>query len=117
MTIRIPTPGANRTSEVYTIDFREVAPLAADRKMYVGKADAARFGGLAVGVPGELRGLKKAHDMWGKLKWADLVQPAVDLAKGWPVQKELERRIEVCQGRVLLRGPQHIFFYDCRCSQ
>lgn len=97
MTVRVPTPGSNKTSEVYTIDFREVAPLYAKDNMYVGRADDARWGGLSVGVPGELRGLKKAHDMWGSLTWKELVQPSVELAKGWRVQKELERRIQARQ--------------------
>lgn len=95
MTIRIPTPGTNKTSEVYNIDFREIAPLLSEETMYVGQADKARVGGLAVGVPGELRGLQKAHDLWGSLPWEELVQPSVNLAKGWAVSKELARRIEV----------------------
>ena len=87
---------AENASEAYTIDFREVAPFAAHEKMYVGNPEAALFGGLAVGVPGELRGLHKAHELWGTIPWKDLVKPAAELAKGWKVQKELERRILVC---------------------
>lgn len=98
MTVRLPPSMTNTTSnssEVYTIDFREVAPLAAHEKMYVGQPDAARWGGLSVGVPGELRGLKKAHELWGTLSWKELVAPAAKVAQGWKVQKELERRIKV----------------------
>ena len=96
MTVRLPASMTNTTSsEAYTIDFREVAPLAAHEKMYVGQPDAARWGGLSVGVPGELRGLQKAHELWGTVPWKDLVAPVAELAKGWIVQKELERRIEV----------------------
>ena len=39
------------------------------------------IGGLAVGVPGELRGLKKAHEKYGKLSWDELIQPSIDLAE------------------------------------
>ena len=97
MTVRLPPSSPNASSEVFTIDFREMAPAFAHERMYVDDPVLARWGGLAVGVPGELRGLKKAHDMWGTLPWKELVQPSVELAKGWRVQKELERRIEVCR--------------------
>ncbi|KAI0682415.1 gamma-glutamyltranspeptidase [Cytidiella melzeri] len=95
MTVRIPTPVDNSTSKGFTIDFRETAPAAAKDTMYVGRPDQARWGGLAVGIPGELRGLKRAHDMWGTMSWKELVIPSVELAKGWRVSKELERRIEL----------------------
>ena len=103
MTVRLPPSMTNSSSsEAYTIDFRETAPAAAHETMYVGDPNSARHGGLAVGVPGELRGLEKAHALWGSLPWKDLVAPAVKLAKGWRVQKELERRIGV-RTHVLLR--------------
>ncbi|XP_065684540.1 glutathione hydrolase 1 proenzyme isoform X1 [Hydra vulgaris] len=37
--------------------------------------------GLAVGVPGELRGLHKAHQKFGKLNWKRLVTPSIELAE------------------------------------
>ena len=95
MTVRIPPSTANGTSEVFTIDFRETAPALSNKTMYVDDPLASRWGGLAVGVPGELRGLEEAHKRWGTVPWKDLVKPAADLAKGWTVQTELERRIEV----------------------
>lgn len=95
VTVRIPAPDGNGTSEAYTIDFRETAPAAAKDTMYVGRANDARLGGLSVGVPGELRGLEELHRRWGTRPWKELVMPSVDLAKGWRVSKELERRIEM----------------------
>lgn len=95
MTVRIPTPDGPNTSEAYTIDFRETAPAAANATMYVGRPMDAVFGGLSVGVPGELRGLEEMHRRWGTLSWQKLVEPSVELAKGWRVSKELERRIEM----------------------
>lgn len=95
VTVRIPAPEGNGTSEAYTIDFRETAPAAAKDTMYVGRANDARLGGLSVGVPGELRGLEELHRRWGTRPWKELVMPSVELAKGWKVSKELERRIEM----------------------
>ena len=95
MTVRIPPSSPNASSEVFTIDFRETAPALSNKTMYVDDPLASRWGGLSVGVPGELRGLEEAHKRWGNLPWSVLVEPAAKLAKGWVVQPELARRIEV----------------------
>lgn len=93
MTVRIPPSSPNTSSEVFNIDFREVAPALANTTMYKNDPAASLFGGLAVGVPGELRGLEEAHRRWGTLPWKQLVQPSVELARGWTMQTELSRRI------------------------
>ncbi|KAI9068256.1 gamma-glutamyltranspeptidase [Trametes sanguinea] len=95
MTVRVPPTNASASSEVYAIDFRETAPALSNKTMYVEDPLSARWGGLAVGVPGELRGLEEAHRRWGKLPWKRLVEPAAQLAAGWTVQDELARRIEM----------------------
>ena len=112
MTVRIPpspSEALNASSEVFTIDFRETAPASAHTKMYVGNPSLARWGGLAVAVPGELRGLKKAHDLWGTLPWSELVEPSIELARGWTVSKELERRILVSYlAKLVFRLPTNV---------
>ncbi|MDR3703762.1 MAG: gamma-glutamyltransferase [Candidatus Sulfopaludibacter sp.] len=66
------------------IDFRERAPLSASRNMYLdaaGKATQDSITGYrASGVPGTVRGMEYASRHFGKRPWAELVQPAVDLA-------------------------------------
>jgi gamma-glutamyltranspeptidase / glutathione hydrolase len=66
------------------IDFRERAPLSASRDMYLdasGKATQDSVTGYrASGVPGTVRGLEYASKKFGKKPWAEVVQPAVDLA-------------------------------------
>lgn len=48
-----------------TIDYREAAPAAAFQDMYEDNVDGSIVGGLAVGVPGDLRGLHYMHDKYG----------------------------------------------------
>ena len=69
-----------------TFDFREKAPLAATERMYLSLDgnvvdNSNHIGPLAVGVPGTVAGLWKAHQELGSLPWADLVAPAVKLAR------------------------------------
>jgi len=68
-----------------TLDFREKAPGAATTNMYLDSAgnpipDMSLYTHKASGIPGSVDGMFEAHEKYGKLKWADLVQPAVDLA-------------------------------------
>jgi hypothetical protein len=70
-----------------TFDYRERAPLASTRTMYLdaqGEIDRALTarGWLAPGVPGTVRGMAMAHAKLGKLAWARVLQPAIDLATG-----------------------------------
>lgn len=78
-----------------TIDFREKAPLKASSDMFLDEAGNLPEGinlygeestinhiGLkSVGVPGTVAGLYLAHQKYGNLLWAELVQPSIDLAK------------------------------------
>jgi len=68
-----------------TLDFREKAPAAATTDMYLDKdgnivEGLSLAGHLASGVPGSVDGMVEAHKKYGSLPWADLVQPAIDLA-------------------------------------
>ena len=65
--------------EPVIFDFRETAPAAATRDMFVKPAD--RTSRRRVGVPGTVRGLALAHQKRGKKPWKDLVLPAVKLAR------------------------------------
>jgi gamma-glutamyltranspeptidase / glutathione hydrolase len=75
------------------LDFRERAPLAATRDMFLDAAgnvtDASRVGHRASGVPGSVAGMWEAHRRFGSLPWAELVQPAVSLAEGIVVHERL----------------------------
>ncbi|THV05072.1 gamma-glutamyltranspeptidase [Dendrothele bispora CBS 962.96] len=93
LTVRIPPGSPGMSSEVFTVDFREMAPSLSHETMYPPLSNLSQFGGLSVAVPGELRGLEEAHRRWGSLPWKRLVQPSADLAAGWEVDVELSKRI------------------------
>ena len=70
----------------YSVDFREKAPLAAHKDMYLDKegnavATMSQDGHLSVGVPGTVAGLFLAHQKFGSLPMSDLIAPAIKLAK------------------------------------
>src|SRR5262249_36527518 len=71
-------PAADDVQNV-VYDFREIAPAAATREMFVEKS--GRTPHRRVGVPGTVSGLALAHSQRGKLPWRDLVEPAVKLAR------------------------------------
>ncbi|XP_063825676.1 glutathione hydrolase 1 proenzyme-like isoform X2 [Ostrinia nubilalis] len=76
--------------KAYTVNARETAPAAATPDMYHGDSDKAKKGPLAVGVPGELRGMWAAHQRWGRLPWESLVAPTLDFCKnGYQISKAL----------------------------
>lgn len=76
-----------------SIDFREKAPAAASRNMYLDEQgnvvpDRSTIGYLASGVPGSVAGLYMASRKYGKLSWRELLEPAIGLARdGFPVSR------------------------------
>jgi gamma-glutamyltranspeptidase/glutathione hydrolase len=70
----------------YFLDYREAAPKAATRNMYLDdKGEVipgmSLVGARASGVPGTVMGLWEAHQKFGKLPWAELLTPAIGYAK------------------------------------
>mmetsp|Transcript_49656 Transcript_49656/g.74000 ORF Transcript_49656/g.74000 Transcript_49656/m.74000 type:complete len:743 (-) Transcript_49656:1054-3282(-) len=111
------------------IDCREVAPAAAYRDMYLN--GSSTVGGLAIGVPGELRGLELMHARHGRLSWSEVVEPVLALVrqgvkvgptlasdihrhtKGWTfdgphsiLTKHHAGKARLCEGDVLKMLPQ-----------
>ncbi len=90
--------------EVGALDFREKAPAAATRDMFVdadGKvAESAVIGHLAAGVPGSVAGLWEMHREHGTLPWGDLVAPAIELARGHEVDEVRSRSLESAAPRL-----------------
>ncbi len=70
----------------YFIDYREVAPLAASKNMYLDEkgeviANISLIGAKAAGVPGTVMGMWEAHKRFGSLPWSELLTPAVAYAQ------------------------------------
>jgi gamma-glutamyltranspeptidase/glutathione hydrolase/leukotriene-C4 hydrolase len=90
----IATVYIKETGIIETLNSREVAPLAAFKDMYPSDL-LSREGGLAIAVPTELKGLYELHKKYGKLKWAEVVQPVIDVSEsGYKVTHYLATVLE-----------------------
>lgn len=87
------------------LDFREMAPQAATRDMYLDEkgalTDKSINGHLASGVPGSVMGLWEAHKRFGTRPWPELLAPAIRLAEqGFRVDAQLHRSIAAASRRL-----------------
>ncbi|MCU1246200.1 MAG: ggt, partial [Acidobacteria bacterium] len=91
-----------KTGAVWTLDFREMAPMAAKRNMFLQEdgsvGSTSRTGPLAAGVPGAVAGLSAMHEKFGKQSWKELIQPAAALARrGIVVDPAMAKALEQTQ--------------------
>lgn len=99
-----------KSGELLTLDFRERAPMGADRDMYLdddGKVDPQKSmnGYLSVAVPGTVAGLYEVHRKYGKLSWKKVMEPAIELAEKGIIVDELWVRAVNWRKDVLTRFP------------
>ncbi|MDX1460614.1 MAG: gamma-glutamyltransferase [Xanthomonadales bacterium] len=111
------------TGEVRTLDGREAAPASASPEFYEQNPEAIRSGKYSVGVPGLVQSLWALHHEYGSLPWADLVEPAIDLAENgvvvgdwhrWALERVVDalaeypetRRVQTLDGKVFPLGWQ-----------
>jgi gamma-glutamyltranspeptidase / glutathione hydrolase len=103
------------------IDYREMAPAAAHRNVYLDDKgeyikESSTYGHAAAGVPGTVAGLAYALEKYGTMKWAAVAEPARKLADdGFPVWYQLERSLKGAS-KQLSRYPEtkRIFLRDGR---
>ncbi|MET4083109.1 gamma-glutamyltranspeptidase/glutathione hydrolase [Pedobacter sp. UYP30] len=99
------------SGETNSLDFREKAPSAATRDMYLDSlgnpiVDKSLHGQIASGVPGSVAGMEAAHKKYGKLSWSALLQPAIDLAKnGFPITKRQASQLNANHPRFMHFNP------------
>lgn len=85
-----------KEGKTIAIDYREKAPAASGRNMYLDQngnpqMEISQNGHLASGVPGTIAGLFSSHQ-YGKLPFAKLIEPAIDLAEKGFVITQAEAR-------------------------
>ena len=80
--------------EIGAFDYREKAPIAATKNMYLDEngvflQEKSKVGGLAVGVPGTIAGIFAVHQKLGSLPMEEILQPVIDLANnGYVITKK-----------------------------
>lgn len=100
-----------------TLDYRETAPAASFRNMYVDSAgrltDYSVNGRSASGVPGVVAGLLAAHQEYGVLPLVAVMAPAIRLASdGFPVDSTLARSIAGKASVIGLYAGRDVFLRD-----
>ena len=101
--------------QLQVFDGRETAPILAPSDLFMHNGKPMNFfdvvpGGRAVGVPGVLRMMALAHKQHGKLPWATLFKPAIELAeKGFTITPRLYAQLKA--EPTLLKDPQSVAYF------
>jgi gamma-glutamyltranspeptidase/glutathione hydrolase len=102
--------------EIGALDYREKAPLAATKNMYLDASEnvikgKSTLGAMAVGVPGTIAGVFATHKKFGTLSIEEIIQTVIKLAKrGVIVTKKQEKRIKNYQPLFLEANKDSIIF-------
>ncbi|MFL0095754.1 gamma-glutamyltransferase [Tenacibaculum maritimum] len=102
--------------EIGALDYREKAPLAATKNMFLNKEgnivkNKSTLGAMAVGIPGTIAGVFATHKRFGSLPMSIILKPVIELAKqGVIVTKKQEERIKKYQPHFLKANKKPILF-------
>ncbi|MDO5987665.1 gamma-glutamyltransferase [Flavivirga amylovorans] len=102
--------------EIGALDYREKAPLAATKDMYLNEngdviPEKSTLGAMAVGVPGSVAGIFAVHEKFGSLPLEDIIKPSINLAnKGIIVTKKQEAKIKRYQPYFFKANKDSILF-------
>ncbi|MGB2232094.1 MAG: gamma-glutamyltransferase, partial [Flavobacteriaceae bacterium] len=107
--------------ETGTLDYREKAPLNASKNMYLDNdrsiiKNLSKIGIKAVGVPGTVKGVFKAHKRFGLLPAKEVLKPVIALAKnGYIITRKQFNRIKEYDSILrLVNGDQLLFEPDIK---
>ena len=99
--------------DVTSIDYRSAAPKSATSDLFVQDDSVVRFGHLVNAVPGSVAGLLKAHQDHGTMPLADLLMPAIRLARdGFEVTHDLNYVLEWGKESMLSNEASYNKFYS-----
>ena len=102
--------------KIGALDYREKAPLAASKEMFLDKNSniikgKSTLGAMSVGVPGTIAGIFEVHNKFGKLTIREILKPVIKLAKkGVIVTEKQEKRIANYQSAFLKINKDSILF-------
>ena len=99
--------------DVTSIDYRSAAPKSATSDLFIQDDSVVRFGHLVNAVPGSVAGLLKAHQDHGTMPLADLLMPAIRLARdGFEVTHDLNYVLEWGKESMLSNEASNNKFYS-----
>ena len=99
--------------DVTSIDYRSAAPKSATSDLFIQDDSVVRFGHLVNAVPGSVAGLIKAHQDHGTMPLADLLMPAIRLARdGFEVTHDLNYVLEWGKESMLSNEASYNKFYS-----
>ncbi|KAL4655312.1 gamma-glutamyltransferase 7 [Arapaima gigas] len=100
-----------RKNKSQVIDFRETAPSAIQEEML--QSNLEQKPGLLVGVPGMLKGMQQAHQLYGRLPWKELVTMAADVARnGFNVTHDLAETLSNVKDINMSENFRNLFLPD-----
>ncbi|ESN98953.1 hypothetical protein HELRODRAFT_162425 [Helobdella robusta] len=105
------TPRNGSRKVLTTLVARERAPLKATENMF--QNASSQIGGLAIAVPGEIKGFYSAWEKFGRLQWSDLFEPTIKLLENgsFKVERALARAISRDYKKQLLNSPSLMAVY------
>ena len=99
--------------EISAIDYRSAAPKSATSDLFLEGDQVVKFGHLVNAVPGSVAGLLKAHDDHGSLPLADLLKPAIRIARdGFEITHDLNFALQWGKESMIANKTSKEKFYD-----
>jgi len=100
-----------------SLDYREKAPLAATRNMYLDEQgnvikDKSTLGAMAIGIPGTIAGLFEVHKKFGSIPFEKLIQPAIELAEKGVITTEKQARRLGYYRKLFVKANKRTIFLD-----